>query len=374
METEGINDLVKNIDENKLQEFVSQNNSNYKIQTDIHSIQFDYSWVDKIEETIPFLDAIVRVPKKFLMQEEEIVPIEKAKKISMETIRHLAQHTNLIQSVSDDGFITPSAVLNIHKEETYDLYENRFVFSLLNNLFMFIKQRKDAVKEGSFSKSDKKINFNTQTKVNSELININLNVEANSYEDSLKTDGQGLDINTRILKVEQIVQDFVKSPLMKSLQGALPVRSPIRKTNTILKNTNFKKALELWEFVERYDHKDKKEVKENLVIDSDKEIELKYVLTSFMNYNILNNLTSKSEDAKSEEKRSDDYYLNKSIQDFMKENKDINAAEFKQILAKTFALYKRKKIKVQKTIYNELCRCIKRHNVNLKKAIQIIRK
>jgi len=374
VETEGINDLVKNIDENKLQEFVSQNNSNYKIQTDIHSIQFDYSWVDKIEETIPFLDAIVRVPKKFLMQEEEIVPIEKAKKISMETIRHLAQHTNLIQSVSDDGFITPSAVLNIHKEETYDLYENRFVFSLLNNLFMFIKQRKDAVKEGSFSKSDKKINFNTQTKVNSELINISLNVEANSYEDSLKTDGQGLDINTRIIKVEQIVQDFIKSPLMKSLQGALPVRSPIRKTNTILKNTNFKKALELWEFVERYDYKDRKEVKENLVIDSDKEVELKYVLTSFMNYNILNNLTSKNEDAKTEEKKSDDYYLNKSIQDFMKENKDINAAEFKQILAKTFALYKRKKIKVQKTIYNELCRCIKRHNVNLKKAIQIIRK
>jgi len=374
VETEGIMDLVNNIDENKLQEFVSANNSSYKIQTDIHSIQFDYSWVEKIEETIPFLDAIIRVPKKFLMQEEEIVPIEKAKKISMETIRHLAQHTNLIQSVSDDGFITPSAVLNIHKEETYDLYENRFVFSLLNNLFMFIKQRKDAVKEGSFSKSDKKLNFNSQTKVNSELINISLNLESNSYEDSLKTDSQGLDINTRINKIELIVQDFIKTPLMKSLMAAAPVRSPIRKTNTILKNTNFKRALELWEFIERYDYKDRKEVKENLVIDSNKDVELKYVLTSFMNYNILNNLTSKSEDIKSEEKRSEDYYLNKSIQDFMKENKDINASEFKKILTKTFALYKQKKIKVQKTIYNELCRCIKRHNVNLKKAIQIIRK
>ena len=308
------------------------------------------------------------------MQEEEIVPIEKAKKISMETIRHLAQHTNLIQSVSDDGFITPSAVLNIHKEETYDLYENRFIFSLLNNLFTFIRQRKEAVKEGSFSKSDKKLNFNSQTKVNSELINISLNLEANSYEDSLKANSEGLDINTRIDKVELIVQDFVKSPLMKSLIGALPVRSPIRKTNTILKNTNFKKALELWEFIERYDYKDRKEVKENLVIDSDKEVELKYVLTSFMNYNILNNLTSKNEDVKEEEKKSNDYYLNKSIQDFMKENKDINAAEFRQILAKTFALYKQKKIKVQKTIYNELCRCIKRHSVNLKKSIQIIRK
>lgn len=157
MESNELMNLVSNLDEDKLEEFVSQSNSNYKIQADIHSIQFDYSWVDMIEETIPYLDNIVRTPKKFLAQEEEVVPVEKAKKISMETIKHLAQHTNLIQDVTEDGTITPSAVLNIHKEETYDLYENRFIFSLLNNLYMFIQQRKEAVKEGSFSKSQKNL-------------------------------------------------------------------------------------------------------------------------------------------------------------------------------------------------------------------------
>ena len=374
MVTNEIMSLVNNIDEDKLQEFVSKNDSNYKIQSDTHSIQFDYSWVEKIEETIQYLDSIIRIPKKFLAQEEEVVPIEKAKKISMETIRHLAQHTNLIQDVTADGTITPSAVLNIHKEETFDLYENRFIYALLTNLYTFVEQRKSAVKEGSFSKSEKKLNFNSQTKVNSELINISINLESSSHEDLMNINEQGLDINARIDRIELIIMDFIKSPVMKSLQGTLPVRSPIRKTNTILKNTNFKAALELWEFIERYDHKDRKEVKENLIIDSDKEIELKYVLTSFMSYNILNSLSSKNDKLKSEEKKSNDYYLNKAIQDFIKDNKDIDTAEFKQVLARAFALYKRKKVRIQKTIYNELCRCIKRHDINMKTAIGVIRK
>lgn len=373
METNEMINLVSNLDENKLQEFVLKNNSKYKIESDIHSIQFDYTWVDKIEETIQYLDEIVRVPKKFLAQEEEIVPIEKAKKISMETIRHLAQHTNLIQDVTADGTITPSAVLNIHKEETFDLYENRFIYSLLNNLYMFVRQRKEDVKEGSFSKSKKKLEFNTQTKINTELINISLNLESNSYEDLINLDGQELDMDTRIERIELIVQDFIKSPLMKSLVGTLPVRSPIRKTNTILKNTNFKKALELWEFIERYDYKDRKEVKENLVIDSDKEIQLKYVLTSFINYNILSSLSPNNKDSDLE-KKSNEYYLNKAIQDFINENKDIDAKEFKKLLSEFFDQYRQKKIKKQRTIYNEICRCIKRHNNNMKKAIQTLRK
>ena len=61
MESNELMNLVSNLDEDKLQEFVSQSNSNYKIQADIHSIEFDYSWVDMIEETIPYLDNIGKV-------------------------------------------------------------------------------------------------------------------------------------------------------------------------------------------------------------------------------------------------------------------------------------------------------------------------
>lgn len=365
--------LLNNLDQSKLQEFIYHNNSDYKINIDTHSIQFDYSWIDKIEETIQYLDVIIRIPKKFLAQEEEVVPIAKAKKISMETIRHLAQHTNLIQEVDRDGTIKPSSVLNIHREETFDLYENRFIYSLLINLHDFVQRRKDAVKEGSFSKSYKKLNFNTQTIINSEQINVNIGLEASSDENLAKANPNGLDVNQRIERIELIIMDYMKSPFIKSLVGVTLVRSPIRRTNIILKNTNFKKALELWEFIEKYDFEDRKELKQNLVIDSNKEVENKYLMTSFLNYNILNNLSSPSDDNNENEDKIKDYYLNKAIQDFLKENKDIDMVDFRQILAKTFTLYKQKKIKMQKHIYNELSKYMKRHNTIMKKMIQTIR-
>ena len=74
------------------------------------------------------------------MQEEEIVPIERAKKITAESIRHLAQHTNMIARVDGDR-VTPNQILNVFREESYEIYENRFIFTLLRNLRHFIDTR-----------------------------------------------------------------------------------------------------------------------------------------------------------------------------------------------------------------------------------------
>ena len=134
-----------------MQQFIGSNESKVVVNSSFQSVEYDYSWIDKIEETIIYLDNIIRNPKRFIMQEEEIVPVEKAKKISQETIKHLAQHTDLIQDVSEDGTITPSKVLNVNKEESFDIYENRFIISLLNNLNYFFQLRKEVTKSGSFA-------------------------------------------------------------------------------------------------------------------------------------------------------------------------------------------------------------------------------
>ena len=189
-----------------LNEFTKNPEVKYNLSTDLHSVEFDYTWIDKIEETIPYLDNVIRDPKKFLAQEEEVVPVEKAKKISMETIKHLAQHTNLIQDVSPDGKITPSAVLNIHKEETYELYENRFINSLLQNLYTFIKTREKAVSEGSFYKSEKNLDFKVDTKMNGENVSLTLKMEASAYDDGKGKNSEGLTYTERIEKITFIVR------------------------------------------------------------------------------------------------------------------------------------------------------------------------
>ena len=101
----------------------------------------DKEWVEAIESAIIPLDNIIRNPRRFIETYEEIVPIEQARKITEESIRHLAQHTNMIAKVEDDGMVTPNKILNIFKEETFATYENRFIYTLLINLQYFIDKR-----------------------------------------------------------------------------------------------------------------------------------------------------------------------------------------------------------------------------------------
>ena len=78
--------------------------------------EFDNDWIDIIEEVLPSIDAIVRNPRRFITVEEDIIDISLAKQISVESVKHLAQHTQFIASVDKrKGTVTPSKILNTSK-------------------------------------------------------------------------------------------------------------------------------------------------------------------------------------------------------------------------------------------------------------------
>ena len=66
-----------------------------------------------------------------------MVKVELARKVTVESVIHLTQHTNFIQKIDENGDVKPSKILNINREESLDTYENRFIFTLLNNLRNF---------------------------------------------------------------------------------------------------------------------------------------------------------------------------------------------------------------------------------------------
>lgn len=47
------------------------------------------------------IDKVIRNPRVTIEDNEEIVPIALSKKITVESIKHLAQHTNLIQDIDE---------------------------------------------------------------------------------------------------------------------------------------------------------------------------------------------------------------------------------------------------------------------------------
>lgn len=94
-----LNELYENSDKNELERFMSKLDSNAKINIDYENYMNDVEWIEMMESTIPYIDNILRNPNRFIVNEEEIVKIELARKITVDSIKHLSKHTNLIQEV-----------------------------------------------------------------------------------------------------------------------------------------------------------------------------------------------------------------------------------------------------------------------------------
>ncbi len=345
---EKINRLIDRADEKTKNEFIDNANSKLLMHDSQKKVQFDYSWIDKIEECIPSLDNIVRNPKKFIQQEEEVVNVEKAKKLTQESVVHLATHTNFIQKYDPvEDTITPSKVLNINKEESYDIYENRFIYTLLMNLSMFIAKRKELMTGGSSSNVNKQYNYNSETKLGKEIVKINLNMESNVFED-LTVNGSGLTVDQRLEKIQLIIADFMHSAFFKELASAniVFVKSPIRKTNVILKNNDFKKALELWEFIERYNVNAKEEVNEDNNYDITGEVKDNMDQAFLIDYLVLNS----KEDKGTKKKSYSEYVISKAIKDYVDSNDEIDEFKFKKSINKEFKLAYGEKIKRENRI------------------------
>lgn len=218
----------------------------------IQDISID--WIDTIESILPNLDTIVRNPRRFIVQEEDIVDVSLARSISTESIKFLAQHTNMISKVDEKtGDVTPSKILNITKEESFEIYENRFIYTLLLKLKDFVTMRYDKIKKASATQDVLELDVESRFNLPSKKITYRTEYFAQlSFDEVMRLDPDTLTKIERVAKIDRIITDFLSSSFAKSMRNSAPVRPPIMRTNVILKEPNFKKALVLWQFIETY--------------------------------------------------------------------------------------------------------------------------
>ena len=219
----------------------------------------DLAWVEMIEQTIIPLDTIIRNPRRFIKNEEEILPIEMVKSVTTESIRHLAQHTNMIATVKGDE-VTPQRMLNIHKEESFETYENRFIYTLMQKLQYFMDKRLQALmsKSGAQDMLAMRLDgaFDTgrdQISYKLEFSYITPHVDLADEDLKINADVSQLSAMQRVERIRRILYDFMGSQLIRTLEGCALVRPPLTMTNVLTKNQDFKKAVELWMFIERYE-------------------------------------------------------------------------------------------------------------------------
>lgn len=228
--------------------------STMRLKSDLSSDVNSLEWLEIIEEVCPYLDNIVRTPKVALVSESEVTKIEKAKKTSVDTVKNLSKHTDYIDKIDpESGDVLPSKLLVVFREETFNTYENRFIYTLILNLLRFLTEKEEALKDLK-PKNEKNLEYSATTTNGKEKVKIDLKINTtptNTGDDDNDLEKTLNSIRKRIEKMKKFVNSWLASELIKSLekQHAILVMPPIKKTNLILKNPNFQMATKLWDFL-----------------------------------------------------------------------------------------------------------------------------
>lgn len=276
MDNLGIIELYeKNGKNSGLKEFQEKTDSTLRVEAKRKKTAKDTEWLDVIEQTIPYLDNIFRKPNRFIVNEEEIVKIEQTKKVTVETIKHLSKNTNLIQTIDEKtGDVTPSKLLNVRKEESYNTYENRLIYTLVQNTRLFIKRKTDELmksinsenKQDDNEKDSTKLEYNATSEVKDEKVSVQVELSSELNPNGDESQDKNKQILDRIEEIKRKIDVVTNSEPYKVIDKLhiTLVREPIRKTNVVLKNVNFQYAMKLWSYLrENFDETELEETEEN---------------------------------------------------------------------------------------------------------------
>lgn len=213
---------------------------------------FDETWIATVESYFPSLDKITRNIRTGLKYNEEVVPIEKAKKVSSKSVRHLAAHTYLIKEVRDDGTVMPKKILVTETDTDYGTYENRFLMTLIERLFIFVRNRLDIIKENVESYQKNHFNYKSNFSLNDTIVEMDFDLVVKDNLDDKKINEYNNKLLARVEQLDKLVASLRSSKFMGYMKNQKPIYPPIMKTQVILKNIDFNNAYMLWLFLDKY--------------------------------------------------------------------------------------------------------------------------
>ena len=249
----------------------------------------DERWLTVIEEGIEAIFNIVDKPRRFITTSEEVVPVALAKKITADSVRHLSQNTQFI-TTNEAGEIMPTRILNVTTEESYDLYENRFVYHLIQRLFAFVDKRTDVI---FWSTGDETCNvMRMESKVDDAYEEISYKVEMTikNRQSLVENDNDNMDIFKRIDRVRRMSRTLRSSSFCEIMNGCAKVHSPIQRTNLMMKDPDYRKCYQLWQFIEGYDEVGYSIEEQDSTLQFDEEYLLQMYINMITNYTVFKSL------------------------------------------------------------------------------------
>lgn len=341
-------ELYAEADKRKVDAFKNKYSSKMDVSIETNKPKYEASWIEKMEETLPYIENILGAPTRLIVNEEEVINIEKIKKVTVESIKHLSRNASLIDDIDDNGDIQPGKLLNVFKEESLNTYENRFIYTLIIKMLTIIRKEKSKLlkKSKSSDKEYRKLKYDGNYYNGKEKVDISLALTSTSESSGMSEDKKDQLDRIRILEKNVVALTLTATYQTLDKSRVLLITPPLKKTNALLKNVNFQYAVKLWDFL--IDEMDKSSNSKNeMTVESkqykDRGKSKKFVDDTFLlNYLILQSVDAPELKANYKKDIVEQLIAN-MVERTIDVNESISEEELKDIVSKQYTIIKYKR-------------------------------
>ncbi len=214
----------------------------------------DEDSLKKIEGTLPSIRRIISKPHSFIRSKEEKVPVETAKRINCKAISLLSRDSNDWRART---FLTvkPKSVVSDVNEETFDLYENRLVKTLIDLLIIYVLRRRQNLENLYDRLSNEQATTSVENDYRSAYVKVSEsgNILMKKLYKPINIVGSKIgslvDKINRIKKIENELIHFKQSKFYSTLRKSRKVNNPIQKTNIIMFEQDYNIVYQLWQYL-----------------------------------------------------------------------------------------------------------------------------
>lgn len=256
----------------------------------LHEKVIDMEWVTAIEDTIPYIEKAIDEQRRFIIENNEVYRIDKAKIINKDSVKHLIQHTNFIDNIDDTGKVTPNRVLTIEREDSFETYENRFLITLIENALNFVADKYRKMVDAP-TDTYNKVEMERDLVLNNQRVTFKMEY-SNEVKDAKASqldvkDYEKLSDFDRVRRIREKLNSFLGTDMMQALKKCIRVKPPINRTNLMTKNPNYKAGLDLFTYLGAYNKPGYEIIGRDFSGKMDKEVqEAVYISQGFQHFMI----------------------------------------------------------------------------------------
>ena len=226
-----------------------------RAEEQLSSVYFDVTiddeWIDRIERSLPHLEAAIREDRQFIKSEGNVTPIERVRKVSRASVEHLARHSEMITHVPDEGDdLIPDKLKVYENESNFAVYENRVLYMVLCYTRDFLDYRYFRIMK-AWNERSSEMSFKKELRMEGRKV---------SFETKLSDQSAGMTDEEertarKVARIESAVSAvavLLAMPLMKEVSFAPMVTPPITRTNVLRMDVHFKEVVALYDFLSTY--------------------------------------------------------------------------------------------------------------------------